>query len=501
MKIGSWAGLMLAATLGAGFLTGCGDFWQDPSKSSSTSFTLSNSGNITVAQGSSGTSTITVTPGSSFTGTVTLSCAITSSPSSATSPATCGLSSSSLTFSGTTAQTSTLTAYTTGTTTLGAYNITVTGVSGSVAETTVVCAEVGTGTCSSTASTSGKFYILNSTTISGYSISGSNLNPLSGSPTSLPTGYTPYSMAVDPTGSFLYVGTNGGILLYHIGTGGTLSLDSSFNLGDLAPYALQVDSTGQWLLDASNITESPTLNAWPISTVNGRSTLAGGLNVPTMQLVSGGSVGLGGLAISPDHHLVAVAVGSATEIFPFTAGNGNTGITNPFSTGYKVNAVGAAAISVAFDTQTRFLYIGETSVPGLSTSGGLRMIPISSDVVGNEASGSPYASGGSGPYSIVASSNGYVYVANWSGTSAGNITGFLLNASSSSLTPQSNPAATGNLPNSMALDSTGDFMLVVNKQGTPTFNAYTFDSSTTGKLDSLLTGSTGDGPIAIVAVP
>ena len=42
MKIGGWARLVLAA---APLLAGCGDFWQ---ASTTASFTLSNSGNMTV---------------------------------------------------------------------------------------------------------------------------------------------------------------------------------------------------------------------------------------------------------------------------------------------------------------------------------------------------------------------------------------------------------------------------------------------------------------------
>jgi hypothetical protein len=499
MKMGKWARLLLAA---APLVAGCGDFWQAPGSSSS-SFTLSNSGNISVSPGSTGTSTITVTPGSSFTGTVTLSCSVTTTPSSATDPTTCSLSPSSLTFSSTSAQTSTLTAATQTGTTLGTYDITVSGVSGSAAATTVVCVEVGTGTCSAPASTSGNFYILNSSSIAGYYINSGVLTQLTGSPISLPSGYTPYSMAVDPTGRFLYVGTSEGILLYDIGSGGELTQDTSVNLVDVTPNALQVDSTGHWLLDASNTSGQPTLYAWPISTSNGESTLSSGVNVPARYLVSGGNVGVGGLAISPDNKLVSVAVGSETQTFTFTSGTDFTGATNPISSGFDFRTAKGTAVSVAFGPSTNYLYIGETNVfpSSSSNSGGLRIIPITSDALGTEPSASPYQSGGTGPHAIVAGSNGYIYVANWVGTSAGNITAFLLNTTGPTLTMQSNAVATGYVPYGMVKDSTGDFVLVVNNQGSPYFNAYTFDSATTGKLDSSLTGSTGIGPVAIVAVP
>jgi 6-phosphogluconolactonase (cycloisomerase 2 family) len=505
MKIGRWAGLLAAATL----VAGCGDFWQAPSGNSATSFTLTNSGAITISSGStSGTSTITVTPGSSFTGTVALTCAVTTAPSSATSPTTCGVSSSSLTFSSATAQTSTLTATTTSSTTNGIYDITVTGVSNSIAETTPVCVAVGVSSsgCTTTASSSGNFYILNSTTISGYSIVSGTLTALTGSPTSLPSGVTPYSMAVDPTGSFLYVGTSGGIYLYDIGTGGKLTLDTNSLIADGSSSALKVDSTGQWLLDASNTTGAPTLYAWPISKTNGESTLGNGVTVPGVLLVSGGNVAVGGMAISPDNKLVAVAAGSETETFPFTSGTDFTGATNPISTKLDKRTATGVAVSVAFNPGTSFLFIGETGdFSTANDSGGLRIIPIASDVLGTEPTASstyPYPSGGTGPHSILAASNGYVYVANWVGTSAGNVTAFLLNASTPSLTLQSNPVATGTEPYGIAEDSSNDFLLVVNNQGSPYLSAFTFDATTTGLLDSSLTStSTGTGPVAIVAVP
>jgi len=499
--MGRWAGFLVAAVL----LAGCGDFWQAPSGNSSTSFTLTNSGAITISSGSTtGTSTITVTPGSSFTGTVALTCAITTAPSNATSP-TCDLSSTSLTFSSATAQPSTLTATTTSSTTSGIYDITVTGVSNSIAETTKVCVAVGVSTsgCTTTASSSGNFYILNSTTISGYSIVSGTLTALTGSPTELPSGVTPYSMAVDPTGSFLYVGTSGGIYLYDIGTGGKLTLDTNVLLADGSPSALKVDSTGHWLLDASNTTGAPTLYAWPISKTNGESTLGNGVTVPGVLLVSGGNVAVGGMAISPDNKLVAVAAGLETQTFTFTSGSDFTGATNPISTTFDKRTATGVAVSVAFNPGTSFLFIGETGdFSTTNNSGGLRIIPIASDALGTEPTASPYASGGTGPHAILAASNGYVYVANWVGTSAGNITAFQVVTPGPSLTLQSTTVATGAEPYGIAEDSTSNFVMTVNNQGNPYFNAFTFDATTTGQLDSSLTSSsTGTGPIAIVAVP
>jgi hypothetical protein len=515
MRIGRREWLLLAAAIPVGLLAGCGDFWQAPNTSGTTGFALTNSGNITVTPGATtgNTSTITVTPGSSFTsGTVSLTCAVTTSLSSPTSPVTCAMDAASLTFSSTTAQTSTFTATTTSTTTLGAYNITVTGVSGSVAAKTSFCVEVGTGACATAATSSGSFYILSSNAIYGFSISSGTLTALSGSPTSLPsTAGAAQAMAIDPTGKFLYVATAGdGILLYKTGSGGALTLDTNGTISDSFSFALQVDSSGHWLLDASDTAGQPTLYAWPISTTTGEPTLGSGINAPGRLLASGGNVTYGGMAISPDNKLVSVAVGSETDTFGFTAGTDFTGATNPLSSSHNYRTAIGTAISVAFDPNTSFLYIGETGVYGSSNSdsGGLRIIPISSDNLGTEpavTSTYPYPSGGNGPHAILADSNGYVYVANSVGTGNGNITGFLLDASTPSaptLTVQTNSATTGEDPLAMALDSTGGFVFVVNNLGSSPLDAYTFDANTAGGLDPFtITGTVGASPVAIVALP
>jgi hypothetical protein len=106
-------------------------------------FSLTNSGAINV-EGSAttgNTSTITVTPSNGFTGAVNLTCAVTTAPTGATSPATCGVR-SSVTIAGITAQNATLTVTTTSATTAGAYAVTVTGADGSITQMTIVSVNV-----------------------------------------------------------------------------------------------------------------------------------------------------------------------------------------------------------------------------------------------------------------------------------------------------------------------------------------------------------------------
>lgn len=128
----------------------------------------------------------------------------------------------------------------------------------------------------------------------------------------------------------------------------------------------------------------------------------------------------------------------------------------------------------------------------MSSSGGLRAFTIGTAGALTELTGSPRSSGGTGPYAILPKSTGdYVYVANWKGTSAGNITGFEIGESDSvfTLTKLSTSVATGIQPMSLAEDSSENFVLAVSKSGSPYFDAYFFDTSTAGELDTTITSS------------
>lgn len=496
MRIGSWAGLMAAAAL----LGGCGDFWQAPSTSSTTGFSLSNSGSIEVTSSSTNTDTITVTPGSSFTGTVSLTCSVaTPSGDSSSGDPTCSLSPTSLTFSSTSSSTSTLTA--TAGSVNGAYQVTVTGVSGSgtsaVAATTTFCVAVGesTSNCSSTATTSGNFYVLSNTQLAGYSVNSSNITAISGSSYTL-TGAT--AMAVDPSG-YIWVATNGQITSYKITSTGALTQGTAISaFEDLNGVgALQVDPSGKWLLDASL---GGNLFALPIAS-GGQDTSR---SIQSNTQLSAASIATNGIAISKSsstNPIVAVALKSGgTDVFPFTAGAASPIQSRYNNFGTIGPAVSSAAESVAIDPSNGFLYIGETNANISSTSGdsgAIRLLTIGSgsSLVTSTAQ---YASGGNTPYAILADSNGYVYVANWNGTSAGVITPFLLTAATPSLKVQTNTVTTGAEPFGMVLDSTGDFVLTANNYSSPYINAFTLSS---GTLSSSTSSSAVSNPIAIVAAP
>lgn len=347
----------------------------------------------------------------------------------------------------------------------------------------------------------GVFYVLNEGTVPqiiGGIISSGTFGNIVNSPWSLAS--PPFAMAMAPSGYYLYVGTVGGVYAYPISTSGALGTVTQ-PTQDPA-IALQVDTSGNWLLEAvQTATGSVTMSAIPISSVNGS---PDGSEVSSTYTVNG-AVQPGKMAVSPDDKYVFVSLGTGgTLALPFvpTVGPG----VSPFENGTVIPAAtsGGSALSVAVDPGGHLLFIGETLAgPGGST-GGLRVFNYSSLATGNltQVSGSPLASGGQAPTAIFPKPTGdFVFVANGQGVnSAGNITSFSITASGSTYTvATASTVATGIQPISLAEDSSDTYLFVVNTGGDPFFSPYTFDAKTAGKLDPQTAVNTGATPVGIVA--
>lgn len=350
-----------------------------------------------------------------------------------------------------------------------------------------------------TGSSSGVFYVANQGTseVAAFSIVAGTLTKVSGSPYKMTA--APLALAIDPNGNFLYVGTAQGIFLYSIGSGGGLTLGNNGGVisSDLA-MTMQVDTTGTWLVESGP--DLGQLMAVPINSTTGMpaSTIEQQISLPATTVQQ--------LTIAPDNAHVFVALGSAgTEEIAFSASSGT-----PFGTAknFAVKNSAGAAVSVAVDPQSRLVYVGETAATATPNTGGVRVFNYSTMA---EISGSPFASGGLGPYSILPLSSGaYVYVANRtvSGNADGNIAGFAVTTTGTTvgLSALSTTAAAGVTPLDMAAESTKTYLLVVNSGGGPDLQAYTFDATTAGKLDpaTSASGATGTGTVqatAIAAVP
>ena len=364
-------------------------------------------------------------------------------------------------------------------------------------------ASSGSGGTTPTTLSSGDFYVLNQTTmqIVGYAINSGKLGAISGGTKTLSA--APYSIAVAPGGGFLYVATVNGIYLYTIGSGGSLTLANNGGAisTDIA-NAMQI--SGSWLVDAFvNTSGQVQMNAIPINSSTGAYTGSGG--TPPFQSFSITSATVKEMVLSPDGANLFVALGAGgTIVVPFSTGN-----PNPLGATAKeipVTTSGGSALSVAVDPTTRVFYIGETLANSSANSGGLRVFNYASlSSTLTQASGSPIATGGLAPNSILPLASGdYVYVANGQGnTAAGNVAWFPITASGTTYTIASGSSiASGIQPIGLAEDSDANFVLAVatggsTSSGNPDLDAYTISS---GALTSALTSATGTDPVGAVAV-
>jgi hypothetical protein len=306
-------------------------------------------------------------------------------------------------------------------------------------------------------------------------------------------------MAIAPNGKFLLVSTSEGVYTYLLtsdipGTGVAVTSDGA--------YAIQIDSTDSWLIEAIQGSGSVTLNAIPIYPANGKNT--GNATHSVKVSITGADVQPNQMVLSPDQTKVFVALGTGgTLVVPFSASSPFSGVT-AINIPVKNSSNSGSALSVAVDPTNRLFYIGETEGSPDGTTGGLRAFTFASasSSAPINVSGSPIASGSVAPNFILPDASGkYVYVANANGKSnAGNVTGFAV--TSSSIQAISGTAVTtGAWPMGLAEDSTDTYIFAVSETESPYLDAYSFDS-TTGTLNSLVTSDdTSTGSIAVVAAP
>lgn len=338
---------------------------------------------------------------------------------------------------------------------------------------------------------SGYFFVLNIETnqIISYYVASGTLTKVA----SYTTPTTPITLAVAPNNSFLYLGTVGGIYVYSISSGKLTIANSGGVISSDEAYTMQVTPNNAWLIEA--VSGTANVMAIPLSTSTGLPT--GSEQSPSSGLPSSA---IQQLAVSPNGDYVFVAMGSGgTAYIPFTSGN-----SNPFGsvTTISTYSTSGAALSVAVDPDERLLYIGETAATSSSNSGGLRVFKFSSF---SELSGSPYATGGLAPYSILPEAGGsYVYVANrqTASSTTGLIEGYTITSSSSTyaLSSMASNFTAGIHTVALAEDSSDQFVFAVNIGGSYDLNAYVFDSTNAGYLDKVIQSSTGSDPVEAGAI-
>jgi 6-phosphogluconolactonase len=297
--------------------------------------------------------------------------------------------------------------------------------------------------------------------VSGYSINVATgaLTPLPGSP--FHTGGFPDSVAVDPTGKFLYVAISGNNTIsgYTIdaSTGALTQIPGSpFGAGN-NPVSVAVDPTGRFAYAANNGIFD--VLGYAIDATTG-----------ALTPVPGSPFGAG---ISPN----SVAV-DPTGKFAYVTNLTNVGAPPPPGSisGYTINATtgaltpipgspfaaGVGPASVVVDPGGRFAYAANysfDSVPLLPGSISGYTIDASTGAL-TQIPGSPFAAG-RGPWSIAVDSEGkFVYLVN---SFDSNVSGYTINSTTGALTPiPGSPFAAGVRSQSVAVEPAGRFAYVAN---------------------------------------
>jgi 6-phosphogluconolactonase (cycloisomerase 2 family) len=340
----------------------------------------------------------------------------------------------------------------------------------------------GSGSGGSTA-TGNNLYVLNSGlgSVAALSLSSGTVTALSDSPYALNTSVN--SMAINPAGTLLYVGSIlTGLYVFTINNGALTLGGGNTVVSTSGGDALAVDPSGQWLLAVTDAAgTAPVLSTY-------------GINGTTGALSNGTTIGLDtGTATQ------IVFAPNGTEAFiPLSTGGidavsfaPGTGVVTKLSVLVQPLGNGYADQALAINPAGTLLFAAETG------TNGVRVFSIGSDGGLTEVSGSPYATA-LGPHSVLVDSTGtYVYVAN---TTAGTVSAFSI-GSTGALTPLSgSPFDAGSGPVSLAEDSTDSYLEVACSGGSPDLEIFSIGSATAavpGGLTSASTASTSSGSSAV----
>ena len=339
--------------------------------------------------------------------------------------------------------------------------------------------------------------------ISGYSISPSSgaLSPLPGSP--FAEGLSPVATTLDPWSPFLYAANNcsdtacaapaGSVSAYTIDPGtGTLTaaLGSPFPVGS-SPFGIAVDPSGSFVYVVDNQDD----NIWGDS-----------INVPAGSLTTlpgspvyaseNGSVGVAVDSVGGHTYTVA-SFDYYFDKCTQSCSNGHLYVYNyplfgPTTTGQIIPpdntiTVGPSPSSLALDPAGWFALVTDVTTNSLY---------VISTISQFQVAGSPFATGQS-PLSVTVDPSGrFVYVAN---QGSNNVSAYTINQTTGALSPiPGSPFAVGNGPVFVAVDMSGSFVYVTN-QGDNTVSAFSINPAS-GALTPVAGSpfNTGTAPVSVV---
>lgn len=356
-----------------------------------------------------------------------------------------------------------------------------------------------------TTNTGDYLYVANSadTFFAGFGVASSGaLSVLSGSPYN--NSVAAQSLAVNPANTFLYAGTTAGIFVYGINSNGSITVqnDGSVAADDMVATAMQVDSTGNYLL-AVGISTAQQVQAIGIYTIDTSTGLLTAVTGSPLALYTGNAstptvVAPTGLLITPNNAYVYASLGTlGVQVLTLGSGGALAAGSAPTLLAPLKGSTSPSDQGTASDPNSLFLFVAEINT-------GLRVFSIGSGGSLSEVSGSPYAVG-TGPTAVDLDATGsYVYVAN---KGSNNISAFTLTAASGKLTAVAgSPFSSGGVqPIGIVNDNSKAFVAVINNQangssGNSDLQLFKFDATVDGKLDPVSTATTGTDPTNPIAI-
>ncbi len=298
---------------------------------------------------------------------------------------------------------------------------------------------LGTQPISVAVDPTGKF--LYGSDFAGHSLLAYTINPATGKTTQIaggnyPTGARlPYSVAVDPTGKFIYVanqqdslgGTAGTISAFAINsaTGALTAVAGSPFTAGVTPFAVAVDPKGKFVYVANSGTAlvAGTVSAFSINATSG-----------ALTPVAGSPFAFGlfplTLAVDPTGRVLAVTgTGGAMQSYAINPSTGALTIQAPNGPGF------ALGVSIAYDPTGRYAYVANFTNKTVMT--------LVFNAAGLPTSSIAAIPAGDGPVQVAVDPSGkFVYVANRTNglVAGGAISAFSINTSTGALTPLAVPS-------------------------------------------------------------
>jgi 6-phosphogluconolactonase len=265
---------------------------------------------------------------------------------------------------------------------------------------------------------------------------------------------------------------------------------------DVVPTAMQVDSTGGYLL-AAGVSTSSAAQAIAIYQINATTGLLTAVTGSPLALYTGTAptptvFTPTAITITPNNSFVYVSLASlGVQILTLGSGGALSAGSAPSILAPFPNSSSPADYGLASDPGSKFLFVGEFNT-------GLRVFTIGTNGSLSEVSGSPHVTGTGSAGVILDPTGTYVYVAN---KGSNNISGFTLNPASGGLTTISGSpfSSGGQLPIAFATDNSKQFLAVINSGsngsgGNSDLQLFKLDATNGGKLVAVSTATTGTEP-------